>query len=299
MDSAVTIEKDLPVVVGVDGMPTGLRVVDVAAAEAASRGVPLVVVHAWPGRYGPSHRRRPGVPDRAQGHHLLELAVIRARNAVPDLEVRAELTDESPPEALLAASTRAGLLVVGHRADAGHGWGPTAAYLAHHSACPLMVHRGTTPRRGPVVVAASGVPSVTVGCGFAAAARAGSALVAVHLWDDPESGRGRAAADERLAGAVAPWSSAWSQVPSRRLLIGAVDVPYTVDRAAQRARLVVAGMGHKGWVVEVLYHTGAAGSGRTACPVLLVPPAWPRRRALPRTTEEADARQRERVGHRG
>ncbi|MEU4427086.1 hypothetical protein AB0F81_41225, partial [Actinoplanes sp. NPDC024001] len=74
MRTVGTVEEKLPVVVGVDDVPGGLQVVDVAAVEAAYRGVPLQILHAWPGRYGGPPRRRSARPDPAGGRHLLDLA---------------------------------------------------------------------------------------------------------------------------------------------------------------------------------------------------------------------------------
>lgn len=39
------------VVVGVDGSRAHQAIVDLAMGEAARRGAPLLIVHAWPGRY--------------------------------------------------------------------------------------------------------------------------------------------------------------------------------------------------------------------------------------------------------
>ncbi|MCA2219191.1 universal stress protein [Wangella sp. NEAU-J3] len=74
-------------------------------------------------------------------------------------------------------SAEAQLLVVGHRDDAltRHGWGSTAAYLAHHCTCPLPAHRGAAPDHGPVVVAVSARRGTTaiLACAFEEAADTG------------------------------------------------------------------------------------------------------------------------------
>jgi hypothetical protein len=84
MHTVVSAEEKLPVVVGVDDAPEGLQVVDVAAAEAAYRGVPLAIVHAWPGRRGGHPRQRAMRPDQADGRHLLDFATRRARTGCRD-----------------------------------------------------------------------------------------------------------------------------------------------------------------------------------------------------------------------
>lgn len=261
----------LPVVAGVDGMAASAQSVDLAAAEAARRGVPLTLVHAWPGRpVRPSRpaRERAVLPARAEGRHLLELAARRARLAYPDLRIVTELADQGAAQALARWSARAALLVVGHRDEtrSRYGWGPTAAYLAHHSVCPLLVHRGAPPSRGPVAVALSGARTPTLAAACREAARAGCSLVAVHV-------RAGGDGDSRFAERAEPG------IPVQRLLISGSEIAYTVDRISWRARLLVAGMGQKGWAVETVYGASGVGSaGRRLCPVLLVPPS--RRAAL-------------------
>jgi len=51
MESAMTSAENRPVVAGIDGTRTWPAVVDLAVAEAVRRTVPLLIVHAWPGRY--------------------------------------------------------------------------------------------------------------------------------------------------------------------------------------------------------------------------------------------------------
>jgi nucleotide-binding universal stress UspA family protein len=280
MHSVVSVEERLPVVVGIDDVPDGMQIIDVAAVEAARRGVSLGIVHAWPGRHGALPRRRALRPDPAEGRHLLKLAAQRARRVSPGLTVKTELVDDSAAEALIRHSDGAGLLVIRHRDEAtlGHGWGSTAAYVAHHSLCPLLVHRGPVRDQGPVVVATSGRSSATVAVAFDAASRAGCPLVAVHVRTPeqefcPDS---RQQAEDRVTAALAAGAGAGPDVAVNRLIITDAEAGYTVERASGRGQLLVAGRGHKGWIVEMLYHRGRSSpSERRLCPVLLVPPAWP------------------------
>jgi nucleotide-binding universal stress UspA family protein len=269
MNAFVSVEQKLPVVVGVDGMPAELGIVDVAAAEAARRDVVLEVVHAWPGRHGALPRRRTVRLDVEEGRHLLELAVRRARNTHAGLRVRTELVDENAAEALIRRSRQAGLLVIRHRDESGlgRGWGSTAAYLAHHCACPLLVYRGGSPEQGPVIAAASGRPSSAVNYAFEAAARAGSALVLVHVREPGESGD-----TDPLGQVLSEGARSWPDVVVERLSISEAEIGYTTERASRRGRLLVAGRGRKGWLVEQLYSaTSITTAGRGLCPVLLLP----------------------------
>lgn len=57
-----------------------------------------------------------------------------------------------------------------------------------------------------------------------------------------------------------------------RIVLQDLDIPYTVERAAGRGQLLVAGMGRSGRLTELLY--GSFGQGvtrRAPCPVLLIP----------------------------
>jgi nucleotide-binding universal stress UspA family protein len=269
MNGFVSVEQRLPVVVGVDGVPAELEIVDVAAAEAARRGVVLEVVHAWPGRHGVVPRRRTVRVDVAEGRHLLELAVRRVRSTHAGLRVRTELVDENAAEALIRRSRQAGLLVIRHRDESGlgHGWGSTAAYLANHCACPLLVYRGESPKRGPVVAAASGRYSSAMSSAFEAAARAGCPLVLVHVREP--GGTGTA---DPLKEVLSEGARSWPDVAVEQLSISEAEIGYTTERASRRGRLLVAGRGRKGWLVEQLYSaTNITTGGHRLCPVLLLP----------------------------
>jgi nucleotide-binding universal stress UspA family protein len=287
MDKAGSTSQRTPVVVGVDGSRSHLATVDLAVVEAERRRAPLLIVHVWPGRYTGTG----AVPMEADGRHLLELAARRAQHRAPDLQISTELADGGTAAALVQRSLHSQLLVVGHRDDVQtwHGWGSTTAYLAHHSACPLLVHRGAALDRGPIVVAVSTSTSAeaTVRCAFEQASRFGARLVAVHVWTHP-SGReatrstvvadyaaDRNQADHRLAEALADSAAAYPDVEVDRLVLHDLDVAYTLERASQRGRLLIAGMGRNGRFAEMLYGSlGRSMMRRSACPVLLVPDHW-------------------------
>jgi nucleotide-binding universal stress UspA family protein len=272
MDSVVAAQEQLPVVAGVDGSRNGRATVDLAAAEAVRRRCPLLIVHVWPGRYVGSFRGRGVLATHEDAERLLDVSLSRASVAAPGVQVDGRVVDGGAANVLARYSERARLIVVGHRDDvvARSSWGSTAAYLAHHSVCPLLVQRGSTPDRGPVVVAASTRPcgAGTLEYAFTEAALLGSKLVAVHVWsgesdDEP-------AAEERLTAALAGYPERFRQVGVDRLVIRDLDVAYTVERASQRGRLLVVGMGEHGRFAELLYGS-LVPARRTPCPVLLVP----------------------------
>lgn len=289
MRSAVSTSQTAPVVVGIDGSRAYGNTLDLAVVEAERRGAPLLVVHAWPGRYS-SRWAQGSFPTEDDGRRLIEIAVSRAQHRSPALEIHTDLVAGGASGVLARHSASAQLLVVGHRDDAltRHGWGSTAAYLAHHCACPLLVHRGASSEHGPVVVAVSAgdTATATLACAYEEAARSGSRLVAAHVWTQPSVRKAttpaavtagyaadRAAADRQLAEVLAGWAWTYPDVPVERLVLHDMDVAYTLERASRRGRLLVAGMGRNGRFAELLYGSlGLALLRTTACPVLLVPP---------------------------
>lgn len=282
----------LPVVVGLDGVRGRLATVDLAAGEARRRGVPLTILHVWPGRYAGQFRGRGPNPTEADGRRLLEIAAQRVRADDNTPEVRTELVDGAAARTLVQYSENAQLLVVGHRDDllARHGWGSTAVYLAQHAACPLLIDRGADQDKGPVVVAASARRSETptLDCAFEEASLRHAPLVAVHVWSAASSDGGSARpprspgyaaardeAERMLAEALAGRSARYPDIAVQRLVLHDLDLAYTLDRASRRGRLFVAGSGRHGRLAELLYGSVDASMLRTAaCPVLLVPPTW-------------------------
>jgi nucleotide-binding universal stress UspA family protein len=286
--------ESFPVVVGVDGSRNHLATVDLGLAEAVRRSAPLLIVHVWPGRYLGAFRPRSPLPSEADGQHLLDVAARRAEHMAPNLEITTDLVEGSASAALTRRSATARLLVVGHRDElpARPSWGSTAAYLAHHSACPLLVHRGAAPERGPVVLAASAREdtTATVAYAYEEAALSDSRLVAVHVWTNP-TGRNpsspmtastgysadRQEAERHLAEVLAGWAWSYPDLVVERVVLHDLDVAYTLERASRRGRLLVAGMGRNGRFAELLYGSlGVSLMRQAACPVLLVPHGWRR-----------------------
>jgi nucleotide-binding universal stress UspA family protein len=295
MSNDAKVPTARPVVAAVDGSRSTPAIVDLAAAEALRHAAPLLIVHVWPGRYTGVFRSRGLVPSPADGRRLLEVAAQRARLSGPRLPIRTQMLEGGAANVLTGCSARARLLVVGNRDDmpARPSWGVTAAYLAHHSACPLLVHRGGTDRDGPVVVAASARTSgsATLGFAFAEAALHGTHLVAVHMWTRPGAEEGpapavvaggyateRRQAEEALEDALAAWLPHFPQVRVERLVVHDLDLAYTIVRASRRSSLLVAGVGRHGRFAELLYGTLSAAPATTpstTCPVVLVPAGWP------------------------
>ncbi|WP_155056035.1 universal stress protein [Streptomyces blattellae] len=182
-----------PVVVGVDGSPSSLTAVEVAAREADVRGVGLRLVHAfsWPSAHLPPGGR-PWGPSGAGLRELVDdtlaKAERRAREAAPRVECRREVVVGEPLMALEIESRTASLMVVGSRGLSRFGsllLGSTSGHLAAHAACPVLVVRGRPDPAGPVLLAVDGSPAARAAVEFAfeQASTHGRDLVALHVWN--------------------------------------------------------------------------------------------------------------------
>jgi nucleotide-binding universal stress UspA family protein len=138
---------DGPVVVGVDETEGASLALWYALRMANLRGTELVVVHAWqppkpqwPYRVQPL----PGSFEELQALHqqVVDAALDRWRSAFPDVPVQHRLLPGEPAPTLLAASPRAGLLVVGAHGIATHhgpGAGSVARSVLEKACCPVAI----------------------------------------------------------------------------------------------------------------------------------------------------------------
>ena len=181
------------VVVGVDASRHASHATDWAAAEAARRGTTLYIVHAFDFDPGSAIIGPVGdfSTDPARTAHIQVLAQTeyRVREAHPTLPVVTELVHQSPAGALVEASRRAALIVVGTRGRggfAGLSLGSVSLRLAAHSHCPVVLLRSTEHEiihSGEIVIGMEhGESQAAVRFAFEAAARAGTRVRAVRAW---------------------------------------------------------------------------------------------------------------------
>lgn len=166
------------VIVGVDGSPSSLAAVDVAAREALLRGACLRIVHAF---------SRPADLD-PMIHGVLARAEQRAHDRTPGLEIARTVASGETLTVLRSESRHAVLTVVGGRGHGGFGdllLGSTVVQLAAHGHGPLMVVRGRPDPEGPVLLAVDGSPAGDAAAefAFAEAALREAPLVAMHVWN--------------------------------------------------------------------------------------------------------------------
>lgn len=132
------------VTVGVDGSPTSVHAMDIAAEEANARGAELVLVSAWDTEgFDPTDT---GLSDaRKSITAALHEPIAHLRKRLPDLSITTRVVDGSPQAALTTASEDSELVVVGSRGRGGFAGlllGSTSQRLLHTAKCPLMIVHG-------------------------------------------------------------------------------------------------------------------------------------------------------------
>ncbi|MBB5826624.1 universal stress protein [Micromonospora carbonacea] len=281
------------VVVGVDGSPSSLRAVRLAAAEAARRDRPLRVVHGfiWPllrVPLGPAAGAPPGAGLREQAGQLVADAVAEAEQAAPSLRVTGEIIDGEAAAVLVGESPTAVLVVVGDRGLGGFGalvLGSVAVQVAAYADCPVLVARGAARPGGPVVVGVDGSALSRAAVEFAAEAAAarGVALRAVHAYRHPASAgpgdmqplvydedRLRGEEQRMLADSLAGVGDRWPQVPVEAVVAHRRPVAALTDASRDAQLLVVGGRGHGELTGLLLGSVSHAVLHRADCPVAVV-----------------------------
>jgi nucleotide-binding universal stress UspA family protein len=142
-----------PVVVGVDGTPTGEAAIAFAFVQASGRGADLVAIHAWSDLVLEAAYTAGGAATLDFGHlqrqseELLAERLAGWEEKYPDVRVVREVVHDRPARALLRHAGHAQLLVVGTRGRGGfHGLllGSTSQHLLHHATCPVAIVRAVT-----------------------------------------------------------------------------------------------------------------------------------------------------------
>jgi nucleotide-binding universal stress UspA family protein len=185
------------IVVGYDGSPGAELALDWAAAEAARRDVPLLLVHAV---HLPHLLTAAATDSAVVGALAVDMATVtmeagieRARRMGATAVVVSETTRGTAARALVAASQSAALVVLGTRGRgtvAGELFGSVGVAVAAEAACPVVVVRGDPRPPGmgrPVVVGVDGSPESEIALRYAAdvATAFGARLTVLTAWQRP------------------------------------------------------------------------------------------------------------------
>ncbi|MBC9713906.1 universal stress protein [Streptomyces sp. TRM66268-LWL] len=285
-----------PVVVGVDGSPSSLAAVEVAAREARLRGSGLRLVHAfgWPSGHVP-----PGVPPwnpadvglRVLVDGTLADAERRAQAVAPQVDVTRDVVVGEPLTVLEIESRTAELAVVGTRGlgkFAALLLGSTAVHLVTHGRCPVLVVRGRPDPEGPVLLAVDGSRGAVgaVEFAFAEASLRGAELLALHVWNicteraydhpaDPpfasyDEERLRAVEERLLAESLCGLRDKYQDVAVRHRLVRGRIRPSLIEAGGGAQLVVVGARGRGGFAGLLLGSVSQAVLQHAHCPVAVV-----------------------------
>ena len=279
------------IVVGVDGSEQAMRAVRWAAAEAASRNLPLRLVNGIEpiGYYGGGMPISQQTVDQLEEYAQSWLA--EAAGAVgPDVVTTTKRVQAPPIPALLEEASSADMIVLGASGRGGFTGmlaGATAVAVSSHAPCPVVVVRGRGDGGGPVVVGVDGSPTSerALAAAFDEAAWRNVPLVAVHAWSDadyvtalpleyalteqepPEDEQGRV-----LAESLAGWGERYPDVRVERVVVRDRPRHQLLDRAAKAQLVVVGSRGRGGFRGMLLGSTSQALIHHADCPVMVVRP---------------------------
>ncbi|GAA2899148.1 universal stress protein [Streptosporangium fragile] len=277
------------IVVGVDGSWAGLEAVDWAMREAGLRGTGVrvvTVVPAW--AYETPEDRPHAYVGRCMRENAASVLADARRRAsgVSRAEAEFELLRDDPQVGLIRASKDAELLVIGSRGLGGFQElliGSVALGVSGQANCPVVVvHQMPRCPRDEVVVGVDGSPGGTAAIefAFAEADLRGADLLAVHAWDRPAAGAGRAASSGRTGAERALPAEAVAGRSERHpgvKIVEHVERGHPVEvlrRVSAGAGLLVVGSRGRGAVAGLfLGSVSCSLLRRVDCPLVIVPVA--------------------------
>jgi nucleotide-binding universal stress UspA family protein len=145
--SGPSIHEDGPIVLAASASEGGMAAMHFACAEARLRNVPVRMVRSL----STEDLMYSGVSEsRVIGYEMLRNAaeaevdklLAVAQESYADVSITDDIADAEPYTAVLEAAASASLVVIGarrHRDAAVPGLGPVAAWLLHHTPCPLAI----------------------------------------------------------------------------------------------------------------------------------------------------------------
>ncbi|GAA2564948.1 universal stress protein [Winogradskya consettensis] len=291
----MTAIASAPVVVGVDGSPSSLDAVELAATEAQLRRARLHIVYAfvWPAALVAARPATEGAPEpatlvRAHADAIVAEAKTHAEKVAPEVPVTTEVADGPAAYVMLQRSRHAAVVVVGDRGLGrfeGMLAGTVATQLSTYGSSPVIVVKGASKSEGPVIVGVDGSARSLRALEFAAdeAARRGTELVTAHVWRTP-AGTGPGAImplvydidlleadeDRKLSKIVKSLADRHPGLPIRRRLGRGSAGPVLASWSHKAQLLVVGDRGHGGFVGLLIGSVSQHLIFHAACPVAVV-----------------------------
>jgi nucleotide-binding universal stress UspA family protein len=283
------------ILVGVDGSPASDAAVSWAAHEAATRRMPIALLHVVASTLA-SSTMGPTITQwqMDQARQILgrsrEIAK-KAAGSTP-LDIRTQMRYASVLPALIHASTDAWMIVVGSRGlDAFEGrlLGSVSSRLIHHAHCPVaIVHDSDSAQEhirddAPVLVGIDGSPAseAATALAFDEASRRSVPLVALHAWSDvgvfPILGmdwrKYRDEGEEVLAERLAGWQEKYPDVAVHRRLVCDVPARWLVDESKNAQLVIVGSRGRGGPPEKHLGSVAYAVAHSARVPVIITSPS--------------------------
>jgi nucleotide-binding universal stress UspA family protein len=246
------------VIAGVDPSENAAWAADWAAREAVDRGLALHLVHAlgFPAALNPEAAERYFQAGRQAAAHLLDRVARDLRARYPHLAITTESSDLPAPEALVAFSRTADLLVTGTRGHGGFAGlllGSVSLKVAAHAHCPVVVVQGGQ-EADPAQEIVLGVEPYQAGppieFAFATAEALGARLRAVRAWCptptyggydyDPGALARQYEHDDEIAALLKDARQKYLDVHVRTVVVCGNTVP-TLIEASRNSRLLVVG----------------------------------------------------------
>ncbi len=284
------------IVVGVDGSAPSAAAITWAAQNAATRGVPLRLVHVVP----------PFVPasspidipidylqaEEDQARRIVEDArklATEAASAHHILQISTEVITAPIVATLVELSKTAEMVVVGcvgEGAVARVLLGSVSSGLVHHAHCPVaIIHTERTPSpQAPVLVGIDGSPASeqATAIAFDEASRRGVDLVALHAWTDMgplefpppnwapiEWANIKESEEEVLAERLSGWRDRYPDVTVHRVLVSDRPIPRLLEHADTAQLVVVGSHGRGGFSDMVLGSVSSAIAHSAEIPVIV------------------------------
>jgi nucleotide-binding universal stress UspA family protein len=256
-ETTALLSQDLgPVLVAVDGRPSGWRALEWAAAEAAARECSLLILHcidphpvSWD-VFGTFSADQWDADTKDVGALVLREATDRAHAVSASLPIVTHLLMGPPAAALLQACAAGTQIVLGRGRPSGRACSLSASVseqVTRRARCPVaIIELSDAPTcgrsAGRIVVGfdRTGVPALALGYAFRAAQRRGVGVTALQIWARSSSTR----LDASVRNALTACRDAFPDVDVREQFATGSVGPALAAESAGAALVVLASRAH-------------------------------------------------------